>query len=253
MSQLEQLIQRKGGPVFGVSIHTYSPVFVELAGAVGFDLLWVEMEHGLLSFGEAADLCRIAAGAGLRTMIRIPDARRENVLKAAEIGPDIIDLPMANTVEIAQELVAHARYRPAGERGHFGSSRAMRYGRFAGLVSEQQRANDDLCLMIQIETREALERVEELCRVPGIDALLVGPGDLSASLGVPGEIDHPTVREATERVLEVAHACGKRVATVMPPKLAAGWAARGMDVLFCTSDVGAMRAGLDAAMGGLGI
>ena len=100
-----------------------------------------------MTFHEAGDLCRIAAGAGLLTMIRIPDARRESVLKAAELGPDILDLPMANSVEIATEFVRLARFPPEDNRGFFGVSRAVHYGVSGSIREEQCRVNRELCLM----------------------------------------------------------------------------------------------------------
>src|SRR5688572_4696466 len=99
MTMLDEAIEEHGAPLLGVSTYFYDPVFVEIVRYAGFHVVWIEMEHAPISFSEAADLCRIASGNGLLTMIRIPDTRRENILKAAECGPDIIDVPMVNSVE----------------------------------------------------------------------------------------------------------------------------------------------------------
>jgi 2-keto-3-deoxy-L-rhamnonate aldolase RhmA len=243
VNRLDEAIGEKGAPLLGVGLNRYDPAFVEILALLGFHVLWVEMEHGLLTFGQACDLCRIASGAGLLTMIRIPDARRENVLKAAECGPDIIDVPMANSPEMLEELVRHARYSPQGNRGFFGSSRAVRYGLMDSISEERLRINSQLCLMAQIETKEAADRAEDLCRVNGIDAIFLGLGDLSASLGVTGQTDHPSVRQAAERTLAIAKSQGKRVAVAEGPESAAMWARSGADVLFCASDVACLRLG----------
>jgi 2-keto-3-deoxy-L-rhamnonate aldolase RhmA len=249
MNRLEEKIQStKGVPLMGLAAYRYDPVFVEIIGHLGFHAVWIEMEHGPITFGEAANLCRVAAGVGLLTMIRIPDARRENVLRAAECGPDILDLPMANTPETLEEFARHARYTPQGDRGFFGSSRAVRYGVAADLAEEQRRINRELCLMAQIETREAVERAEALCSAPEIDAIFIGMGDLSASMGVPGETAHPAVRQAVQRVIDCARSNGKRVATACAPAEAALWASRGVDVLFCGSDIACLRVGAQAAV-----
>ncbi|MGQ9630931.1 MAG: HpcH/HpaI aldolase family protein [bacterium] len=248
MNRLDEAIHKNGTPLLGMSINRYDPIFVEILASLGFHILWIEMEHGLLTFAEACDLCRIASGLGLLTMIRIPDSRRENVLKAAECGPDIIDLPMANSPEVLEELVRHARYSPQGNRGFFGSSRAVRYGLGNALPEERRRINNQLCLMGQIETREAVDRAEELCSVGGIDAVFLGLGDLSDSLGVVGQTDHPSVRQAAERSLSIAKSKGKRVAVADGPANAAIWTRKGADILFCASDVACLKLGMQTIL-----
>jgi len=243
MNRLEQILQREASPLLGLAVQRYDPTFVEIIARLGFPILWVEMEHAFLTFREAADLCRIAGGLGMLTMIRIPDARRENVLKAAECGPDIIDLPMANSPEIAAEFVAHARYAPEGGRGFFSNSPAMRYGLIGSIREEQHRINQQLTLMAQIETREAVDRAEDLCRVPGIDAFLLGLGDLSASMGIPGETKHPAVLEAADRTIAIAKKHGKRIAIPASPADVPFWAGKGADMLFCGGDVVCLKLG----------
>jgi 2-keto-3-deoxy-L-rhamnonate aldolase RhmA len=249
MNRLEEKLQsRNGAPLLGIAAYRYDPVFVEIIGALGFHVVWIEMEHASLTFEEAANLCRVAAGVGLLTMIRLPDASRQNVLRAAECGPDILDLPMANTPETLAEFARHARYPPQGERGFFGSSRAVRYGVVADLAEEQRRINRELCLMAQIETREAVENAEALCSAPEMDAIFIGMGDLSASLGVPGETAHPDVRKAVQHVIDCAKRNGKRVATACAPAEAGFWADKGADVLFCGSDIACLRVGAQATV-----
>jgi 2-keto-3-deoxy-L-rhamnonate aldolase RhmA len=249
MTRLEELIRNtKAAPLLGVACYRPDAAFVEIAGRLGFHIVWIEMEHAHISFGEAADLCRAAAGVGLATMIRIPDARRENVLRAAECGPDIIDLPMANSPEILEEFVRHARYAPEGNRGFFGASRAVGYGLSGDIVAEQRRINESLCLMGQIETREAVEEAEALCAVKGVNAFLLGLGDLSSSLGVVGATGHPLVREAAEKVIGIVKGSGKIAVVAGAPADAATWAQKGADVLFCASDIMCLRTGAQSVL-----
>jgi 4-hydroxy-2-oxoheptanedioate aldolase len=237
-----RLLQNR--PLLGVALCRYDPVFIEIAALLGFEVLWIEMEHAAISLSEAADLCRIATGVGLLTMIRIPDARRESVLRAAECGPDILDLPMANTARTIQRLVRHAKYAPIGERGFYGGSRAVRYGVSGNIVEEQQRINTELCLIGQIETGLAVDNAEQICQVPGLDGVFFGPGDLSVSLGVAGQVTHPLVVEAITKCIGVARQNGKLTALLADPKDAAKWAAKGVDLMFCGSDIVALRNGL---------
>src|SRR5256885_4530618 len=195
MSRIARAVKEHGSPLLGIAAYFYDPIFVEIAAKLGFRLLWIEMEHAFITFAQAADLCRIASGTGMLTMIRISDNRRENVLKAAECGPDIIDLPMADSPEIVRDFVRHARFRPEGARGYFSVPRALDYGLVESLPAAQLKVNSELCLMVQIETEEAVKRVDEICAVEGVD-IFIGPADLSSSLGVPGKTTHPVVGEA---------------------------------------------------------
>ena len=91
MNRLHQAINASNGrPVLGAAVYFYDPIFLEIAALMGFKVIWIEMEHAGITFAEAANLCRMATGTGMLTMIRIPDSRRESVLKAAECGPDIM-------------------------------------------------------------------------------------------------------------------------------------------------------------------
>jgi 4-hydroxy-2-oxoheptanedioate aldolase len=231
-------------PLLGVALCRYDPVFVEIAALLGFHVLWIEMEHAPISFGEAADLCRIASGVGLLTMIRIPDARRDSVLRAAECGPDILDLPMVNAARTVNRFVRHARYAPIGERGFYGGSRAVRYSVSGNIVAEQQRINTELCLMGQIETSQAVDNAEQICQAPDLDAVFFGPGDLSVSLGFAGQVTHPLVVDAITSCIGIARQNGKLTALLADPKDAAKWATKGVDLIFCGSDIVAVRNGL---------
>lgn len=235
------------GPILGAAAYFYDPIFLEVAAKVGYRAAWIEMEHGFITFAEAADLCRIASGLGMVTMIRIPDSRRENVLKAAECGPDIIDLPMANSARDLEELIRYARFRPLGERGFFSVSRALDYGIDVNVPEAQQQLNDDLCLMAQIETVEALDNAREICAVPGVD-IFIGPADLAASLEVPGQTGHSKVYEAASKAIGIAKEHDKLVAVGSAPQDFEFYVSQGVDLLFCTNDIAALKIGAQAVM-----
>ncbi len=253
MNRLQQALARQGGgTILGAAVYTYNPTFLEIASLMGYKSAWIELEHPCITFDQAADLCRIASGFGMLTMIRIPDSSRAAVLHACECGPDILDLPMANSPERIAEFVANARFPPEGARGFFGVSRAVKYGLAGPVGEEQQKLNRELCLMAQVETREAVDRVDELCRVPGLDAIFIGPADLSASLGVPGQTGHKEVYDAAAHVVRTARAHGKPLAAGIAPQDLPFWTAQRMDLLYCINDIAAMKTGarhaLDAAL-----
>lgn len=241
MNRLRQAVAANGGKtLLGAAVYFYDPVFLEICAHLGYQAIWIEMEHGHITFPEAADLCRMAAGSGMLTMIRISDVRRENVLKAAECGPDILDVPMIEHPEQMHDLRKYARFPPEGSRGIFSVSRAVAYGVTDDILAKQRSINEDLCLMGQIETDAALARIEELAAVPDVD-LFIGPADLAASLGVANQTEHPRVQEASEKIVRAARAHNKLVATACSPGDYAFWLDLGIDLLYCANDISCLK------------
>jgi len=245
MNRLKQAVQDNGGnTILGAAVYFYDPIFLEICAHLGYKAIWIEMEHGHITFAEAADLCRMAAGSGMLTMIRIADARRENVLKAAECGPDILDVPMIDRPEQMNELRKYARFAPEGNRGFFSVSRAVDYGipnsEQASVVSKQRRLNTDLCLMAQIETVDAMHRLEELAAVPDVD-LFVGPADLAASFGFPGQTGHSIVKGAASDIVRAARANSKCIASACAPADMPFWLSLDIDLLFLTNDIACLK------------
>ncbi len=241
MNRLQQAVQRNGGKtLLGAALYFYDPIFLDISAELGYQAIWIEMEHGHITFAQAADLCRMAAGTGMLTMIRIPDTQRANVLRAAECGPDIIDVPMIEEPEQIHELCKYARFAPEGSRGIFSVSRAVRYGVSGAMVATQEALNSELCLMGQIETQSALDRVEELAAIPGVD-LFIGPADLAASLGYTSQTSHPAVQAAAEKIVRAARAQNKSVATACAPGEYGFWLGLGVDLLFCSNDISCLK------------
>lgn len=241
MNRLKQAVKDNGGKtLLGAAVYFYDPVFLEICAQLGYQAIWIEMEHGHIPFAQAADLCRMAAGSGMLTMIRIPDVQRANVLKGAECGPDILDVPMIEQPEQMHQLRNFARFAPEGSRGIFSVSRAINYGIPGEVVAKQQRLNGDLCLMAQIETEAALSRLDELASVPDVD-LFIGPADLAASLGVPSKTSHPTVQSAARDIVQTARMHGKCVATACAPEEYDFWLGLDIDLLFCTNDIACLK------------
>lgn len=248
MTRLQRLVSESApSPVFGAAAYFNDPVFIEICAYFGFKVMWLEMEHSHMTFAEIANLCRISQGCGMLTMIRIANATRENILKAAECGPDLIDLPMANSAHDLHELVKYARFALAGERGFFSVSRAVKYGVVADVPAEQQRVNENLSLMAQIETAESIGKLDEICSVPGVE-IFIGPADLAATLGVPGQTGHPRVQEAAKLAIKTAKRYGKLVAVGAAPADFKFWVKAGVDLLFCTNDTSCLRIGLQTVL-----
>ena len=248
MNRLQKAVEQNGGrTLLGAALYFYDPIFLEIAAHLGYQAIWIEMEHAGITFAEAADLCRMASGSGMLTMIRIPDSRRENVLKAAECGPDILDVAMVDEPSQMKEMIKYGRFAPVGARGHFGVSRAVQYGALNSVNETQQNLNRELCLMAQIETVDAMKNLDQLAAVEGVD-LFVGPADLAASLGHPGQTLHPSVREAAARVVQAARANHKCIASACGPSDFQFWLDQQIDLLFCANDIACLKRGAALAI-----
>ena len=177
-----------------------SPAAVELLAEVGFDWLFIDAEHSPLDTAHMQALMQ-AAGA-TPCVVRLSASDEMHVKRALDIGAAGIIAPQVNSVEHAQRIVQAAKYAPVGQRG-LGVARAHRYG--LKIREYMQNANDDTAVIVQAEHRDALAQIERIVRVEGVDGVLIGPYDLSASLGRPGAVDHPDVREAIARVRRACH------------------------------------------------
>ena len=172
-----------------------SPVVTELMAAVGFDWLFIDAEHAPL---EPFQMQALLQGAGATPcVIRLPVGDEVPIKKALDIGAAGIIAPQVNSVDHARRIVQAAKYAPVGQRG-LGIARAHGYG--LKVREYMQSANDHTAVIVQAEHRDAVEHIREIVRVEGIDGVLIGPYDLSASLGRPGAVDHPEITQAIERV-----------------------------------------------------
>lgn len=170
----------------------------EILADVGFDWLFLDAEHGPF---ETRDLQAVLQTVGdrLPCLVRVPSADEVWIKRSLDLGAAGIIAPQVNTAEQARAIVSFARYSPEGTRG-VGLARAHGYGlRFQEYV---ETANRDVVVVVQAEHADAVNNIEEIAAVPGIDAVLIGPYDLSASLGKMGQVDDPAVTGAIDRVTE---------------------------------------------------
>lgn len=173
----------------------------------GFDFFILDNEHGAYSPETISDMIAAARGAGLPIVVRIPEIRRETILKPLDSGAAGILVPQVNTKLQAQEIIYHGKYPPLGNRG---AALRRPHSLYQRVVPAEylRQANEDTLIAVQAETPQAIANLEEISSVPGIDAIFVGPFDLSVSLGIPGDLTHPQEIEAIERVVEVCQRRG---------------------------------------------
>ena len=169
----------------------------ELMAKAGFEWLVVDMEHTSLSTAQQAGLIQITELAGCVPLVRVGANDPLLIKRAMDSGAHGVIVPMVNAAEDAERAVRAAYYPPAGNRG-VGLARAQRWGlEFSGYL---ERAARETIVIAQIEHIDAVRNLSEIVNTEGIDGFIVGPYDLSGSLGLPGEWDHPTVREALDTV-----------------------------------------------------
>jgi 4-hydroxy-2-oxoheptanedioate aldolase len=195
-----------GEPVFGINLQFDSPWLVEMIGQAGFDFVMLDMEHGFARMNLPV-LILAADAAGITPIVRVANFSRADLLNALEFGAGGIQVPMVDTPEQAQALVRETKYAPLGERGFSSVTRAADYGR-ASLAEFAAAANRETLLIIQLETRQALDNAASIASVEGIDMIFFGPGDLSQSFGLFGQEGSATVREA---IVGAIRAVGRRV------------------------------------------
>ena len=193
----------KREPLLGTLVSLPSPEIAELLAGAGFDWLFVDMEHGLLDFASVQHMVQ-AAWHLCPSVVRVPSNEPVWIGKALDTGAAGLIFPHISSAEEAAEAVAAGRYPPEGARS-IGAARAQGFG---SLIEDSvAHANAETTLVAQIEHADAVRAIEEILLVPGVDAVFIGPFDLSASLGRPGDIAHPEVQRA---IATVRDACATR-------------------------------------------
>ena len=196
---------KAGQSILGTMITVFeNPEIAKILKVCGFDFFIVDGEHGNFDYSDVAKMFALAREAGIPPMIRIPEVRREVVLKYIEMGARGILLPNTETVEQAMALVAYAKYYPMGNRGVSLLRAHTGFEKIDSATGYMEKANAETILMLQIESPTAVERIDDLLAVDGIDAAFVGPNDLSQSMGIMGQTDNPRFIEAIDRVVASA-------------------------------------------------
>jgi 2-keto-3-deoxy-L-rhamnonate aldolase RhmA len=195
---------RAGELLVGTNITLASPEVAEILTSTGYDWLFLDAEHTPLQALQIQRLLQ-AAGPGMPCLVRLPASDETAIKKALDTGAAGIIAPMVNSAEHAQQVVRFSKYSPLGTRG-VGLGRAHGYGlQFQEYV---QHANENVAVVIQVEHIQAVENIDSIAQVEGLDAVLLGPYDLSASLGRLGEVEHPEVISAIQRVTGACQQAG---------------------------------------------
>ena len=208
-----------GQPVFGSMITFPSAPVVEMLGFLGYDWVLIDNEHGSITVDLAEDLIRAAEYAGAAPIVRPVGNRPEIIAPFLDRGAWGVQVPHVNTPAEARAAVSAVKYYPEGERGLFSRGRPAEYG-FAGSTPDYvAAANRNTLVCLMLEEVEAIENIPELVQVPGVDVYFIGAGDLSQSMGYPGQQTHPEVQALVEKGVRQIVAAGVTAGCSCPDNL----------------------------------
>ena len=237
-------------PIFGAFVMIPRVEIVELLGRVGFDAAIFDLEHGPMEISDLVELAAAARGAGVHSVARMARNDTADIGRALDTGVDGILVPHVGTGAAAEHVAAAGRFPPTGHRSLNPFTRGTGYGMDEGTLRDA--ADRRVALLAMLEGDEALSSVDEICASEQLDAAFVGPVDLSASMGVPGQPEHPKVISAVSDVFARIRAAGSAAAVYAhTPEAAARWSAEGATFIALSADVAMLQRGfasfLDAA------
>jgi 2-keto-3-deoxy-L-rhamnonate aldolase RhmA len=232
-------LQPGGGPVpLGTFLMSASPLVAEAIGCSGFEWAIVDAEHSPIDIADVAHMLQAIGNTPMLPVVRAPWNEPVVVKRLLDAGAPTILFPFIQDADEARRAVAATRYPPEGIRGMAGLSRASRFGARA---DHFRTANETIGVIVQIETPRAVAQLEAIAAVPGVDAVFVGPTDLSGGMGHHGNASHPEVRAVLAGVARRCKALGKPVGTLAATVEAAlAFAEAGFDFVVLGSDLGLM-------------
>jgi 2-dehydro-3-deoxyglucarate aldolase/4-hydroxy-2-oxoheptanedioate aldolase len=255
LNQFKRAIVSGKTPI-GAWLMCAAPSTAEALGCVGFDFLVVDMEHTPIDTPQMIGILQAIAGTPAQPVVRPPWNDMVMVKRCMDAGAQTLLFPFVQNPEEARRAVASTRYPPQGVRGVAGTHRGSRYGTVANYL---QRANDEVCVIVQIETIPAFDQLEAIASVPGVDSIFIGPADLSASMGFLGDIGNATVQDKLRAGAQLCKRLGKPCGIVGANPDMAGkfvddgfsWVAVGSDLAYVvtrgTEYLAEMRGGAPAA------
>ena len=223
---------------------------VEIARAMktaGYDWLFIDMEHNTMSLDDACNISVAAQAEGIAPIVRVPGVEHHHATRALDGGAQGIIVPHVDDVETARQMVSNMRYPPVGKRSLYG---ALPQAGFAPHPPAELMPALDAAtvLLLMIESPEGVANADAIAALPGVDALLIGTADLTAEMGIPGQVDHPDVVEAYRTVIDACQRHGKYAGMggVYAPDVMKQYVDMGMRLILAGSDFSFMMAGAKA-------
>ncbi len=234
--------QRLGQPLRGTFLNLGSPLTARLAAQLGFDWVLIDLEHGACTEATLPNLMLAVEGSTCAPIVRVVSNNQDSIKRALDLGAVGVMVPYVSSKQEAEAAVSFTRYPPAGRRGVASSTVATSHG--LRTDDYHRQASSGILTIVQIETREAVESVEEIAAVDGVDVVFVGPLDLSFNLGCPKQFDHPDLIAATDRVVAACRKENKAAGILSSVETVHDHLARGFTFVAVGSDAGAAIEGL---------
>jgi 2-keto-3-deoxy-L-rhamnonate aldolase RhmA len=240
---LKQALQQ-GKTVFGTMVQEIrSPAVAMVMATAGFDFLFIDMEHGAYDLETVADLIKVARLSGLTPLVRVPDAQYHLISRVLDAGAQGFMVPRVETRETVEQVVQWAKFPPLGSRGCSPFKGHADY-RPEPMWEFTRQANEDTMVILQIERKAAIEDIEGLLAVPGVDAAILGPNDLALSLGIAEDMSNPVMIESIDKVVQACERrgipCGMHVGDLNALK---NWMSKGMRLVVYSTDLSFLLSG----------
>jgi 2-keto-3-deoxy-L-rhamnonate aldolase RhmA len=247
MNPFRQLLRAHGAKApIGTWVVSASPIVAEAVGCAGFDWGVLDMEHSPLDLMSLVHLLQAVGNTKMVPVVRVPWNDPVTVKRVLDAGAETLMFPFVQNAVEAAQAVAATRYPPDGVRGMAAMARASRYGT---VPDPFRSANNAVGVVLQLETAQAIARLEEIAAVPGVDALFVGPADLAGSMGHGGEAMHPAVMALMTEAADRARAIDVPIGTIgSTPEVVTRYRAAGYDYVAIASDLGLLMRGAQAAV-----
>ncbi len=237
--------------VLGTFLEVPSPQLVEILGLAGFDFVVIDREHGSIDLGQTEDLIRACLSTQISPVVRVAECDPVLIRQPLDMGAAGIHVPQIGSVESAALAIRSSRFHPGGDRGLQPFVRAASY-RACPTPDYLARANRDTAMIFHIEGKEGVDALDGILALDGADVAFLGPYDLSQSLGVPGQVKHPVVREKMIEVVEKGKAAGKCIGAYCDDiGTAREWRSVGVRYLAVSIDAAIFLRGAEAIVRGL--
>ena len=233
-----------GKPQIGLWSSLSSSYTVEVIAGAGFDWILLDSEHSPADIENLLGQLQAAAAYPTHPVVRVPWNDMVAMKRVLDVGAQSLLVPYVSTAAEARSAVSFTRYPPTGVRGVAGTTRATRFGRVRDYA---RRAHEEICLLVQVETQAALDNIEQICAVDGVDGVFIGPADLHASMGFPGEIANPKVKPLIDEAIRRIRKSGKAPGILTPSEAdARHWLQCGALFVAVGADVGILARGAEA-------
>ena len=217
---------------------------VEVIAGAGFDWLLLDMEHSPNDLESLLAQLQAAASYATHPVVRVPWNDMVSIKRVLDVGAQSLLVPYVSSAAEARAAVSFTRYPPQGVRGVAGTTRATRFGRIKDYA---RRAHEEICVLVQVETQPALDQIEAICATEGVDGVFIGPADLHASLGHPGEVANPKVKPVIDEAVRRIRRAGKAPGILTPSEDdARHWLECGARFVAVGADVGILARGAEA-------